>query len=113
MIEKTAVFARYLLQPNESSCQREQSIMCKPIGGRLFGILKVYAIVRTISKQSLESVEVVRCGDYENLTNTREHQHADRVIHHGFVINRHELLADAFRDGVQACNYHLLIRCLS
>ena len=26
MIEKTAVFARYLLQPNESSCQREQSI---------------------------------------------------------------------------------------
>ena len=26
MIEKIAVFARYLLQPNESSCQREQSI---------------------------------------------------------------------------------------
>ena len=26
MIEKTAVFARYLLQPTESSCQREQSI---------------------------------------------------------------------------------------
>ena len=25
MIEKTAVFARYLLQPTESSCQREQS----------------------------------------------------------------------------------------
>ena len=26
MIEKTVVFARYLLQPTESSCQREQSI---------------------------------------------------------------------------------------
>ena len=76
-------------------------------------LLKVYAMVRTISKKSLESGEVIRCGDDENLTNTREHQHADRVIHHGVVINRHELLADAFRDGVQACNYHLLIRCLS
>ena len=70
---------------------------------RVFGILKVYAIVRTISKQSLESGEVVRCRDDKNLTNTCEHQHADRVIHHGFVIDWHKLLADALGYRVQTC----------
>ena len=71
------------------------------IGRGLLGILEMYAIVGAIAKQTLEAWEVVGSGDDEYITDTSEHEHTDGVIDHGLVVDGHQLLADAFSDGVQ------------
>ena len=69
---------------------------------RLFRILKVNSIVRPIAKKPLESRQVEWCGNDEDVPDPGKHKHADRVINHRFVINRHQLLADALGDRVQS-----------
>ena len=74
--------------------------LCESIGRGLFGILKMYAIVGAIPEESFESGEVKGRRDNENLPNAGKHQDGDGIIHHGLIIDRHELLTDALGDGI-------------
>lgn len=41
-------------------------------------------------------------GDDQHFTNTRQHQSADRVVDHWFVVDGQKLLAHSLRDRVEA-----------
>src|ERR1044072_9741381 len=54
-----------------------------------------------VTEQRLEGGLVVRGRDNEDLPDSGEHEHRQRVIDHRFVIDRHELLAHHRRHGMQ------------
>ena len=57
---------------------------------------------RGTPEEVLEKGQVFRCGDNQDLSNSRQHQHRKRVIDHWFVVYRHELLAHAASDRIKA-----------
>ena len=71
------------------------------VGRGLRGVLEMHAVVRPVAEQPLETGEVLRGADDQDVADPREHQHADRIIDHRLVEDREQLLADAFRDGVE------------
>ncbi|MNT44703.1 hypothetical protein D3C72_1812430 [compost metagenome] len=74
----------------------------QPVRARLHGVLDIHAPLRAIAQQLLEQGLLVRGVDDQHFTDTRQHQHAERVVDHRLVIDRQQLLADAFGDRVQA-----------
>ena len=75
--------------------------LCQTVRTWLLCIFEMHAIVASVTKQSLESWEVEWGRDNQYVTDTSQHQHADRVVHHRFVIYRHQLLTDSFGDRVE------------
>ena len=92
--EAGAVVANELLADNERLCQT--------VGTGLLGILEMYANLAAVTQQATETREVVRGGDDENLAYARVHESRDGIVNHRLVENRNQLLADAFRNGVEA-----------
>ena len=45
---------------------------------------------------------ILRGADEQHVFDARQHERGQRVIDHGLVVHRHELLADSLRHGVQA-----------
>ena len=81
----------------------DDECLCQSVGRRLFGIGELHAVVRSIAQQTLESGQVLRRGDDENLADASKHQHRDGVVHHRFVEYGDELFAYTLCDGVEAC----------
>ena len=54
------------------------------------------------AKEVTESGEILEPGDDEDLPYPRQRQRGQRVIHHGFVVDRQELLADHAGHRVEA-----------
>ena len=78
--------------------------LCQTVWRRLLCIGEVHTIITAIAQQTLKSRQIVWCRDNQYITNPRQHQHADWIINHWFVINRHQLFANAFCDWVQTCS---------
>ena len=76
--------------------------LCESVRRGLFGILEVHAIVGAISEEPFEAGEVVWGGDDEYVPDSRQHQCADGVIDHRFVVDGQKLLAYAFGDGIES-----------
>ncbi len=72
------------------------------IGTRLFGILQAHAPLRTIAQQPPEERQVVGRRDDEDLAQPRQHEHAERIVDHGLVVDRQELLGDGTGHGMEA-----------
>src|SRR5437016_2270087 len=68
---------------------------------RLHGIADVHAPLFSRAKKLLKARRVLRGGDYQYFSYARLHEHAQRVIDHGFVVNGKELLGNRVRDGIQ------------
>ena len=60
----------------------------KAVWGRLLRIFKMNPIIRTIAQQTFESREVVRGTNDEDISNPSQHQSADRIVYHRFIIYR-------------------------
>ena len=60
-------------------------------------------IYLAIAKQMLEERHIVRCRDDENISNTRQHQHRDRIVYHRLIVDRQELLAYSLGYWVESC----------
>ena len=76
--------------------------LCQSVRRGLLGVLKMYAIIRSIAQQPFEPWQVIRGGDDQDIPNTGQHQDGDGVIYHRFVKNREQLFAHAFGDGIEA-----------
>ena len=63
----------------------------------------MHAPLRAVSQQVLEPWGIRGCGDDQDLSNPTEHQGAQRIVDHGLVIHRQQLLGDRLGDRVQAC----------
>jgi hypothetical protein len=59
------------------------------------------APLAAVAEQPLELALVVRRGDHEDLPDAGHHQRAQRVVDHGLVEYRHELLGHRPGDGPQ------------
>ena len=66
-------------------------------------IFKLQPPLTAITQQLFKARCVLWGTDDQNFTNSRQHQSAQRVIDHGLVIDRQQLLADSQRRRVQAC----------
>ena len=68
------------------------------VGHRLLGVLQRQPPCAPVTKQIAKARQILRCGDDENVANTGQHQHRQRVVHHRLVVHREQLLAHRARD---------------
>ena len=72
------------------------------VGAGLLGVGEVHAVARAVPEQALEVGEVRRRGDDQDVPDARKHEGAKRVVDHGLVVDRQQLLGGHERKGVQA-----------
>lgn len=72
------------------------------VGARLLCIGQVHAVARAVPEQALEVGEVRRRGDDQDVPDARQHEGGQRVIDHGLVVDRQQLLGGHERERVQA-----------
>ena len=72
------------------------------VGARLLCIGQVHAVARAVPEQALEVGEVRRRGDDQDVADARQHERAKRVVDHGLVVDRQQLLGGHERERVQA-----------
>ena len=72
------------------------------VGARLLGVGQVHAVARAVTEQALEVGQVGRRGDDQNVPDARQHEGAERVVDHGLVVDRQQLLGGHERERVQA-----------
>jgi hypothetical protein len=80
----------------------DQEGLRQAVGAGLHRIGQRQTPLAAIAQQLLEARRVLRCADDENVADAREHQRAQRVVDHGLVVHRQQLLADGERGRVQA-----------
>ena len=72
------------------------------IGAGLDRILDVHSPLMAITQQFRKTWRVLRCADQQHIFDARQHKRGQRVIDHGLVIHRHQLLRDSLCHRVQA-----------
>ena len=73
----------------------------KAVRRGLLGVGQVHAVARAVPKQALEVGQVGRGGDDQDIPDARQHEGAKRVVDHGLVVDRQQLLAGDERERVQ------------
>ena len=68
----------------------------------LLGVGERDAEVGTVAQQALEVGQVRRRRDDEDVADARHHEDGERVVDHGLVVDRQQLLAGHERERVQA-----------
>ena len=68
----------------------------------LLGVGEVNAVARAVPEQALEVGEVRRRGDDQDVPDARQHEGGQRVVDHGLVVDRQQLLGGHERERVQA-----------
>ena len=63
---------------------------------------QVHAVARAVPEQALEVGEVGRRGDDQDVPDARQHEGGQRVVDHGLVVDRQQLLGGHERERVQA-----------
>lgn len=72
------------------------------VGAGLLGVGEVHAVARAVPEQALEVGQVGRRGDDQDVTDARQHEGGQRVVDHGLVVDRQQLLGGHERERVQA-----------
>ena len=72
------------------------------VGARLLGVGQVHAVARAVPEQALEVGQVGRRGDDQDVPDARQHEGGQRVVNHGLVVDRQQLLGGHERERVQA-----------
>lgn len=72
------------------------------VRARLLGVREVHAVARAVPEQALEVGEVRRGGDDQDVPDARQHEGGQRVVDHGLVVDRQQLLGGHERERVQA-----------
>lgn len=68
----------------------------------LLGVGQVHAVARAVPEQALEVGEVGRRGDDQDVPDARQHEGGQRVVDHGLVVDRKQLLGGHERERVKA-----------
>ena len=68
----------------------------------LLGVGEIDAVARAVPEQALEVGEVGRGGDDQDVPDARQHEGGQRVVDHGLVVDRQQLLGGHERERVQA-----------
>ncbi len=74
----------------------------KAVGAGLLGVGQVHAVAGAVPEQALEVGQVDRRGDNQDVPDARQHEGGQRVVDHGLVVDRKQLLGGHERERVQA-----------
>lgn len=72
------------------------------VGTRLLGVGEAHAVARAVPEQALEVGKVGQRGDDQDVPDARQHEGGQRVVDHGLVVDRQQLLGGHERERVQA-----------
>ena len=72
------------------------------VRARLLGVGEPHAVARAVPEQALEVGQVGRRGDDQDVPDARQHEGAKRVVDHGLIVDRQQLLGGHERERVQA-----------
>ena len=72
------------------------------VRARLLGVGEPHAVARAVPEQALEVGQIGRRGDDQDVPDARQHEGAERVVDHGLVVDRQQLLGGHERERVQA-----------
>lgn len=72
------------------------------VGARLLCVGEVHAVAGAVPEQALEVGQVGRRGDDQDVPDARQHEGGQRVVDHGLVVDRQQLLGGHERERVQA-----------
>ena len=72
------------------------------VGAGLLGVGEVDAVARAVPEQALEVGQVGRRGDDQDVPDARQHEGGQRVVDHGLVVDRQQLLGGHERERIQA-----------
>ena len=72
------------------------------VRARLHGVGEAHAVARAVPEQALEVGQVGRRRDDEDVPDARQHEGGQRVVDHGLVVDRQQLLGGHERERVQA-----------
>ena len=89
-----------MARPDEALADGEG--LGQAVGARLLGVGEVHAVARAVPEQALEVGEVGRRGDDQDVPDSRQHEGGQRVVDHGLVVDRQQLLGGHERERVQA-----------
>ena len=76
--------------------------LCQAVRRGLLGVGEVHAVARAVPEQALEVGQVRRRGDDQDVPDARQHEGAKRVVDHGLVVDRQQLLGGHECERVQA-----------
>src|SRR5207247_4644221 len=65
-------------------------------------VLDAEAEVAAVAEETLERALVLRAGDDQDVADPGEHERRERVVDHGLVVDRNELLAHRERELEEA-----------
>src|SRR2546426_7689754 len=65
-------------------------------------VLDAEAEVAAVAEETLERALVLRAGDDQDVADPGEHERRERVVDHGLVVDRNELLAHREREREEA-----------
>jgi len=88
------------LHTSQKSFTNQKSIS-QSIRAWLLCVLQLQPPALTAPQQLPEMRQILRCRNNQNITDTRQHQGAQRVIDHWLVIHWQQLLAHRVRDRMQ------------
>ena len=81
----------------------DQERLSQAVRARLHGVGDAHPPAGAIPQQALEGGLIVGRGDDQHLVDSRQHQRAERVVDHRFVVHRQQLFADGLRDRMESC----------
>ena len=76
--------------------------LSQAVGAGLLGVGEVDAVAGAVAEQALEVGQVGRGGDDQDVPDARQHEGGQRVVDHGLVVDRQQLLGGHERERVQA-----------
>lgn len=76
--------------------------LCQAVRRGLLRVGEVHAVARAVPEQALEVGQVGRGGDDQDVPDARQHEGRQRVVDHGLVVDRQQLLGGHERERVQA-----------
>ena len=75
--------------------------LCQTIGRGLDLILQMDAVLAAIAQQRLETGRVSGGGDDQDILNARQHEGGQRIVDHGLIVDRQQLLAGDHRQRIK------------
>ena len=81
-----------------------QERLGQAVGTGLLGVAQLQAKLAAVAQKLLKTGQVLGGGNNENIPDTCAHQHRNGIVDHRFIINWHQLFANAFGDWVQTCS---------
>ena len=73
------------------------------VGNFLHLIRKTASYAASVAQKPLEIGQILRGGNDEYIANPCHHEHRQRVVNHGLVVDRHHLFAHGQRERVKTC----------